>query len=275
MQLRLRRQEVEHHRRREELEQQLRQEAATADRAAYLTFVAERAAGNRRRRSRESIGRSSTSIEFPENTANEKQHNSRAAKRPAFLDRRARRRSQSRSQSRRPPPCRVVAATATPPLCVRRSLWRALFAPTPPTSASAAVWSQHSMTSSPPATAAGNPNVDAAPTSSRPARARRLLPNRRHSPPQLREDASSRTGRFSSCPLNCRGERHVRLPASPARALGGCRGPAPRLPLSPARLRAAAPTTTHAAFIFLLLLLGCSPTFACRLAADLQVAQLE
>jgi hypothetical protein len=45
MQLRLRRQVVEHRRRQEELEQQLRQEAVAADRSAYLMFVAERAAG--------------------------------------------------------------------------------------------------------------------------------------------------------------------------------------------------------------------------------------
>jgi hypothetical protein len=68
MQLRLRRQEVEHRRRWEELEQQLRQEAAAVDRAAYLTFVAERATGDRGWRSNgesigESSGRSSTSIE--------------------------------------------------------------------------------------------------------------------------------------------------------------------------------------------------------------------
>jgi hypothetical protein len=49
MQLRLQkqRQEVEHRRRREELEQHLCQEAATANRAAYLTFVAKRAVGDR------------------------------------------------------------------------------------------------------------------------------------------------------------------------------------------------------------------------------------
>jgi hypothetical protein len=45
MQLRLQKQEVEPHRRREELEQQLRRKVAAADRSAYLTFVAERAAG--------------------------------------------------------------------------------------------------------------------------------------------------------------------------------------------------------------------------------------
>jgi hypothetical protein len=47
MQLRLQRQEVKRRRWREELEQQLRQEAAAADRAAYLTFAAERATGDR------------------------------------------------------------------------------------------------------------------------------------------------------------------------------------------------------------------------------------
>jgi hypothetical protein len=45
MQLRPQSQEVEHRRWREELEQQLRQEAAAVDRAAYLAFVVERAAG--------------------------------------------------------------------------------------------------------------------------------------------------------------------------------------------------------------------------------------
>ncbi|KAK1678910.1 hypothetical protein QYE76_039758 [Lolium multiflorum] len=68
MQLRLQRHELDHRRRREELERQLQQEAATADRAAYLTFVADRSAGDQRRRSRvesmgESSGRSSTSTE--------------------------------------------------------------------------------------------------------------------------------------------------------------------------------------------------------------------
>jgi hypothetical protein len=68
LQLRLQRQELDHRRRREDLERQLRQEAVAADRAAYLTFVAERAEGDQRRRSRvesmgESSGRSSTSTE--------------------------------------------------------------------------------------------------------------------------------------------------------------------------------------------------------------------
>jgi hypothetical protein len=69
MQQRLQRQEVEHRRRQEELEQQLRQEAASADRDAYLAFVEERAARDQRRRisgesRRCSSGRSSTSIEL-------------------------------------------------------------------------------------------------------------------------------------------------------------------------------------------------------------------
>nr|XP_051197242.1 vicilin-like seed storage protein At2g18540 [Lolium perenne] len=56
LQLRLQRLEVDHRRWREDLERQLRQEAVAADRAAYLTFVAERAGDYRRRSGRESRG---------------------------------------------------------------------------------------------------------------------------------------------------------------------------------------------------------------------------
>jgi hypothetical protein len=51
MRLRLRTQEVEHRQRRDGLKEELHQEAATTDRAAYLMFVEERAAGDQRRRS--------------------------------------------------------------------------------------------------------------------------------------------------------------------------------------------------------------------------------
>jgi hypothetical protein len=68
LQLRLQRHEVDHRRRREDLERQLRQEAVAANRAAYLTFVAERAEDYRCSSSGESRGEttgesSSTSIE--------------------------------------------------------------------------------------------------------------------------------------------------------------------------------------------------------------------
>jgi hypothetical protein len=57
----LQRQELDHRQRREELEQLLRQEAVAADRATYLTFVAERAGGDRRwMSSGESSGGSTT-----------------------------------------------------------------------------------------------------------------------------------------------------------------------------------------------------------------------